>query len=96
MSKEYKNDKMILIMDRAGWHKSKDLKIPDNIKIVYLPPYAPELNPVERLWQYIKSKILKNILYETIGELESVLCSLMKSLLNDTVKSICETQYMFN
>jgi transposase len=96
MSKEYKNDKMILIMDRAGWHKSKDLKIPDNITIVYLPPYAPELNPVERLWQYIKSKILKNILYETIEKLESVLCSFIKSLSNDTVKSICETQYMFN
>jgi len=96
MSKEYKNDKMILIMDRAGWHKSKDLKIPDNITIVYLPAYAPELNPVERLWQYIKSKILKNILYETIEKLESVLCCFIKSLSNDTVKSICETQYMFN
>jgi transposase len=96
MSKEYEKEKMILIMDRAGWHKSKELKIPDNINIFYLPPYAPELNPVERLWQYIKSKILRNKLYETIEELESALCSFIKLLSNDVVKQICQTNYMFN
>lgn len=52
LSKEYPSDKIALIMDGAGWHKSKALKIPDNIVIFYLPPYSPELNPVERLWLY--------------------------------------------
>ncbi len=44
----------ILIMDGAGWHKSKNLVIPKNIQIILLPPYCPELNPVKRLWRYIK------------------------------------------
>lgn len=95
ISKEYSNDISILIMDGAGWHKSKDLKIPHNIKIVYLPSYSPELNPVERLWLYIKSNILRNKLYETLDDLQLTLCSFIKSLSNDVVKQICQTQYMF-
>jgi transposase len=37
-------------MDKAGWHIAGDLVVPDNISLVFLPPYAPELNPIERLW----------------------------------------------
>jgi hypothetical protein len=54
MSKDLEAREAFLIMDCASWHKSKNLKIPGNITIIYLPPYSPELNPVERLWQYIK------------------------------------------
>ena len=43
----------ILVMDGAGWHGSKALCVPDNITIVTLPPYAPELNPVENIWAYL-------------------------------------------
>ncbi len=43
-----------LVMDKAGWHVSDDLIIPANIEPVFLPPYSPELNPVERLWQWLK------------------------------------------
>jgi transposase len=55
MSKNLGSLEIILVMDGAGWHKSKDLNVPWNIQIIYLPPYCPELNPVERLWNYIKS-----------------------------------------
>ncbi len=60
----------ILIMDGAGWHKSKDLIVPKNIQIILLPPYCPELNPVERLWRYIKDNVIKNKVFETLLELE--------------------------
>ena len=63
-----------MIMDGAGWHKSHNLKMPKNIQKVLLPPYCPELNPVERLWQYIKNNTIKNKVFETIGELEDELC----------------------
>ena len=59
LSRKIKED-VILIMDGAGWHKSKNLIVPKNIQIVLLPPYCPELNPVERLWRYIKDNVLKN------------------------------------
>ncbi len=42
----------VLILDGAGWHTSKDLNIPDNISLLKLPAYAPELNPVENVWQF--------------------------------------------
>nr|CAH7764496.1 unnamed protein product [Callosobruchus chinensis] len=45
MSKDLKAREAFLIMDCANWHKSKKLKTPGNITIIYLPPYSPELNP---------------------------------------------------
>jgi transposase len=66
----------ILIMDGAGWHKSKELIVPENIKIEILPPYCPELNPVERLWRYVKNSVKKiRDIFEDFNEcLEKVLC----------------------
>jgi len=52
---------LLIIMDSAGWHKSKALIIPPNIKLTFLPPYSPELNPVEKLWLYIKKSILAEL-----------------------------------
>jgi transposase len=49
LSKAFADSNIILIMDQAGWHKSQRLQVPDNIQIKFLPPYSPELNPVERL-----------------------------------------------
>jgi DDE superfamily endonuclease len=40
----------IVPMDKAGWHTSGDLVVPENLSLVFLPPYSPELNPIERLW----------------------------------------------
>lgn len=50
LSKALCDKKIVMIMDGAGWDKSKDLKVPHNVEIIHLPAYSPELNPVERLW----------------------------------------------
>ena len=68
LSEKFKNDNM----DNASFHKSKQLKVPKNIKIEYLPPYLPELNPQEKRFEDIK-KFLKNITFKTIEELEKKL-----------------------
>jgi len=94
LSKEYPSDKIALIMDGAGWHKSKALKIPDNIIIFYLPPYSPELNPVERLWLYIKNNTLANKIYKNLEDLETVICEFVKELQNEVVKNICTASYL--
>lgn len=49
---EYK----IIVLDNGAFHKAKGLKIPDNIFLLFLPPYSPELNPAEKIWQHIKRK----------------------------------------
>ena len=46
----------VLIVDQAAWHTSKKLNIPSNITILALPPYSPELNPMEQVWQFLKQK----------------------------------------
>ncbi len=54
---------VVLVLDNAGWHVSKNLKTPKNITLLPLPPYSPELNPIERLWAYLKSHYLSNRVY---------------------------------
>ena len=88
LSKEIKGD-FILIMDGAGWHKSKNLIIPKNIQIILLPPYCPELNLVERLWRYIKDNTIKNKVFETLTELENLVCKFVRNLGNEIIKNTC-------
>ena len=48
----------LMVIDGAGWHTSKSLLVPDNITLVRLPPYSPELNPVERIWLFLRERFL--------------------------------------
>ena len=48
----------VVILDQAGWHGAKALRIPDNLSLLPLPPYSPELNPVENLWQFLGHNFL--------------------------------------
>ena len=57
----------VLVMDGAGWHKSDDLVVPSNISLLHLPPYAPELNPVENIWQYLRRNKLAHRLYNVLS-----------------------------
>jgi len=93
MSRELGKKEALIIMDGAGWHKSKNLEIPKNITIKYLPPYSPELNPVERIWLYIKQNTIKNKIYENISTLEDVVCEFIKNLELEQIKNICNYNY---
>jgi len=50
----------IVLMDKAGWHTAGDLVVPDNLSLVFLPPYSPELNPIERLWLHLRDNRLSH------------------------------------
>lgn len=64
----------VVVMDRAGWHVAKSICVPKNITIVHLPPYSPELNPQEQVWQYIKDNYLSNRVFENIQEIIQACC----------------------
>jgi len=85
--------KIVLIMDNASFHKSKGLKIPDGIEIEYLPPYSPELNPVERVFQDIK-KYFKNKIFEDLDKLEEKLFDVINSLSENHLKSLTFYPYI--
>jgi hypothetical protein len=56
----------VLVIDGAGWHQPGGrLKVPQNITLLHLPPYSPELNPVENVWAYLRSNKLSNRVFET-------------------------------
>ncbi|WP_459896367.1 transposase [Desulfurobacterium crinifex] len=65
------------------------MEVPTNIQIVYLPPYSPELNPVERVFQDIK-KHLKNKVFNVIEELEDTVCEIVKSFTHQRLKKLRE------
>ncbi|GHU16296.1 hypothetical protein FACS189472_01040 [Alphaproteobacteria bacterium] len=88
LSKIYEGLPIALIIDGAGWHKSDDLEIPENIGIFILPPYSPELNPVERFLEYIKKNILNNRLFETLEEIEEALQAFIDSLQDSVIAQL--------
>jgi DDE superfamily endonuclease len=51
-----KDEHAVMVLDQAGWHDSRALSVPANLTLVPLPPYSPELNPVERVWRYLKER----------------------------------------
>lgn len=83
-----------VVMDCAGWHLAKELIIPTNIEIIYLPPYSPELNPVERFWQYVKNNTIKNRVFDDLHQLESVLSNFLKTIPQEIKKSISYINYL--
>jgi len=85
---------LVVVMDGAGWHVSRRLIVPENIRIVYLPPYCPELNPVERLWQHIKKRTIRNRVYHGLSGLERDVCQTIKTLNANFVASICAVNWL--
>ena len=64
--------RILLVLDRAGWHTAKELKVPEGIDLEFLPSASPELQPSERLWP-LSNEGVANRHFEEIGELEEVL-----------------------
>lgn len=88
------NSHAILIMDQAGWHsKSRSLITPKNITIVDLPPYSPELNPVERLWGWLKGRYLNNRFIGKNENLTDIGCEVWNQLSENNVKSLCKVSF---
>jgi transposase len=93
-SKEQSNSSILIIMDQAGWHKSHGLRIPGNIKLKFLPSYSPELNPVERLWKWMRKEVTHNNLFNTVKDLMDKLSTEYRSLTNTDFSRLCHCDYL--
>lgn len=80
----------VVLMDRAGWHKTDKLKLPKNLTIILLPARAPELNPVENVWQHLRQNWLSNRVFETYDDILDAGCEAWNRLLAEphTISSI--------
>lgn len=85
---------VVLVMDQAGWHIAKQLVVPENITILYLPPYSPELNPIERLWAYMKSHYLSNRVYKNYKEIFDAGVTAWNYITPEMFCSICNATWI--
>lgn len=77
----FPNDFCLMILDGAGWHHATDLRLPSNMALLYLPPYSPELNPVEHLWSYLRTNTIGNTTFKSLDQVQSTLADGMRQLL---------------
>ena len=96
LSNTFQKDKIILACDGAAWHKSGSLRIPENIELVFIPPYTPEMNPIEQIWKEIRKRGFKNEVFQSLQKVVDRLCDTICSLSNDTIKSITERDWILS
>lgn len=85
----------IIVLDNGAFHKAKSLSIPKNIGLIFLPPYSPELNPAEKIWQSIK-RDFENRLFHSLEQLGSFISESLEKITVEKVKSICSFKYIFS
>jgi transposase len=73
VSERYPDERIVMVLDGAGWHKSRRLKVPENMKLFSLPAYSPELNPVENIWEELREKHFHNRVFARLTDLEDQL-----------------------
>ncbi len=95
MSKAYSNNRIIMIMDNASWHNDYSMSEIKNIEPLFLPARAPELNPVECIWHYIKENNFSNRIFKSIEKVEEKLVDVLCKLNNTKEKSIIKKMANF-
>ena len=94
LSEEYPDDIIVLVADRAGWHTAGGLEIPHNIEMLPLPPYTPEMNPIEQIWAWLRQHGFRNEVFQTLDKVVGRLCDTICSLSADTILSITHRDWI--
>jgi transposase len=98
VSQRYSEENIIMALDGAGWHKSQGIKLPPNLKLHFLPPYSPELNPQEHVWDELREKHFHNKAFESMDALQEELVTGLQTLECDhqRVKSIIGWEWIID
>lgn len=88
LSKQYPQDMILLCCDGAAWHKSKSLQVPENIELFYIPPYTPEMNPIEQIWKELRKLGFRNEIFATLEKVVDRLCETICRLSSTLIRSI--------
>jgi transposase len=95
-SKHRPKELKLVIIDNAGFHSMKNYQIPENIMLIRIPPYTPELNPAEKVWQYIKQSY-KNKVFESLENVKQWLHQFIRNELNqEKIMSITRNEFYLN
>ena len=98
LASQYNQYRIVLLLDKAGWHISKDLALQGNIVLMHLPPYSPELNPVELLWREIRNKYFHNKIFNSLDQVEDTLSIALANYHHnsDAIKQLAKGYSFFN
>ena len=95
----YPGDRIVMVLDGAGWHRTGgDLAVPKNIQLLPLPPYSPDMNPVENIWEELREKNFDNKVFASLDDLEQQLIHSLKLLEDqpEITKSIAGWPWIIN
>lgn len=84
----------LMVMDGAGWHRSSDLHVPANVSLVILPSYSPELNPIERIWLYLRERHLSHRLLADYDAILNACCAAWNELTAERLQSLTSYPYL--
>ena len=88
LSKQFPQDTILMCCDGAAWHKSGTLEVPENIVLFHIPPYTPEMNPIEQIWKEIRKRGFRNEVFASLEKVVDRLCDTICSLTPNTIFSI--------
>lgn len=77
---QFPNEHCVMFLDGAGWHRAHELVVPANMTLVPLPPYSPELNPAEHVWDYIRENDMRNLVFSDLDKVMDVVETSLRRL----------------
>jgi transposase len=86
VSRRHAEEFIVMVLDGAGWHKARRLLVPDNRRLLSLPPWSPQLNPVEHVWDEMREKWFANRVFNSIDAVEEQLLTVLKTLEEDATR----------
>jgi len=79
-AQEFSGEYCLMLLDGAGWHRATALQVPETLRLLRLPPYSPELNPVEHLWEYLRENYFGNHVFPSLEAVLDRLCRGLRML----------------
>lgn len=80
VSKDFIGSFVVMQVDGASWHHSQKVCIPENIRLIFQPPYSPQVNPTEHLWEEIREKYFPNRAFPSLDAVQDQLCTALHDL----------------
>jgi hypothetical protein len=83
VSQRHPDQYIVMVMDQAGWHVAQELEVPKNMRLVLLPPYSPEINPAEHIWDALRENCIGNTVFASLEAADRALSKGLRSLESD-------------
>jgi hypothetical protein len=86
VAQRHADEFIVMVMDQAGWHIAQELQVPQNMRLVLLPPYSPEINPAEHIWEALREDCIANTVFKSLDAADKALSAGLLSLESDPLR----------